>query len=332
MVALKVIEATWPINSEAILNTMNALPLCISLGETPPGGPSLRSVELDFLFGVCRLAEPIKYSYALPLTIALIGAGVTLLLHLALYFTGGGIYTLIARTLPESRISLRRFNPLPVAANQVRSEVVAALTTIVVYSFVGSALFLLMFYEVPPFRIATEFLGATHRVILVCGMILLHDTYFYWMHRLLHHPWMFRRIHSKHHNSQTPTVWAAYAFSPIEGFLHGAFLLVAPFVIEVDLTSMVLFLSVQMAFNAWGHCGLAAYLDNFRPYPILNWVNTPGHHNAHHGGCRGNYGLYFRLWDHIMGTECAPWTRRGGDDLGPHDRDMTSPIAKPTTS
>ena len=36
-------------------------------------------------------------------------------------------------------------------------------------------------------------------------MVILHDAYFYWTHRLLHHPAFFERFHRVHHLSTTPT-------------------------------------------------------------------------------------------------------------------------------
>ncbi|MHA4894836.1 sterol desaturase family protein [Pedobacter sp. PWIIR3] len=32
-------------------------------------------------------------------------------------------------------------------------------------------------------------------------------------------------------------------------------------------------------------------------------MNTSIHHNLHHSKFKGNYGLYFRFWDRLMGTE-----------------------------
>lgn len=40
-------------------------------------------------------------------------------------------------------------------------------------------------------------------------IIVLHDAWFYWTHRLLHRPWWFAKFHSVHHQSVHPTPWAA---------------------------------------------------------------------------------------------------------------------------
>ncbi|MES2067856.1 MAG: sterol desaturase family protein, partial [Pseudomonadota bacterium] len=33
------------------------------------------------------------------------------------------------------------------------------------------------------------------------------------------------------------------------------------------------------------------------------WVITASHHQRHHDLYRGNYGLYFRFWDRLCGTD-----------------------------
>ncbi|MVN20677.1 sterol desaturase [Mucilaginibacter sp. HMF7410] len=51
-------------------------------------------------------------------------------------------------------------------------------------------------------------------------MIFLHDTYFYWAHRIMHWKLLFKIVHKVHHLSTNPTPFAAYAFHPIEAFVE----------------------------------------------------------------------------------------------------------------
>src|SRR3546814_3240589 len=39
--------------------------------------------------------------------------------------------------------------------------------------------------------------------------LLIHDTWFYWTHRWMHRPALFRRCHAVHHQSRPPTAWTA---------------------------------------------------------------------------------------------------------------------------
>ena len=41
-----------------------------------------------------------------------------------------------------------------------------------------------------------------------------HDSWFYWTHRWMHRPRLFRAAHAVHHASRPPTAWAAMSFHP----------------------------------------------------------------------------------------------------------------------
>jgi sterol desaturase/sphingolipid hydroxylase (fatty acid hydroxylase superfamily) len=43
-----------------------------------------------------------------------------------------------------------------------------------------------------------------------------------------------------------------------------------------------------------------------------NWLITATHHQQHHERYRCNYGLYFRVWDRLCGTDegLATWQQR----------------------
>lgn len=43
---------------------------------------------------------------------------------------------------------------------------------------------------------------------------------------------------------------------------------------------------------------------------ILTLNNTPTNHVMHHERMRGNYGLYFNIWDRLMGTNHPEYEAR----------------------
>ena len=51
-------------------------------------------------------------------------------------------------------------------------------------------------------------------------MLIMHDTYFYWTHRIMHHKLLFNSFHLVHHKSTNPSPWAAYAFHPLEAVVE----------------------------------------------------------------------------------------------------------------
>jgi len=85
--------------------------------------------------------------------------------------------------------------------------------------------------------------------------LVIHDTYFYWMHRTIHHPKLFKLIHLVHHQSTNPTPLASHSFNLSESFLEA---LVAPLILIVlpmHLYALWAYVMIALIFNVYGHLG-----------------------------------------------------------------------------
>lgn len=133
--------------------------------------------------------------------------------------------------------------------------------------------------------------------------LVLHDSYFYWMHRTLHHPKLYKHAHLTHHKSINPSPWASYSFHAIEGFTEALIVPLIIFLIPIHPLALMLFGMTSLFINVYGHLGFEIMPKWFRNSIFFEFVNTSVHHNIHHEKFVGNYGLYFRVWDRIMGTE-----------------------------
>lgn len=133
-------------------------------------------------------------------------------------------------------------------------------------------------------------------------LIIVHDTYFYWLHRLMHHPRFFRWFHLTHHKSSNPTPWASLAFHPLEAFAEIAIIPVLVLLIPLHPLALVAFASWSLVWNIVGHLGFELFPAGWVDHWLLRWFNTSTHHNLHHRYSTGNYGLYFNWWDYWMGT------------------------------
>ena len=146
--------------------------------------------------------------------------------------------------------------------------------------------------------------GLATDLMLLAALIVVHDAYFYWMHRTLHHPLLFKTFHHAHHRSITPTPFAAYSFSIPEAFAEA--MIIPLWVLFVATPGWVLFafLAFQILRNAMGHAGFELMPRWWLSTPLTSWINSTTHHDLHHnGGFNKNYGLYFTFWDKLMGTE-----------------------------
>ncbi|MEK8026206.1 sterol desaturase family protein [Pseudaquabacterium rugosum] len=132
--------------------------------------------------------------------------------------------------------------------------------------------------------------------------LLLHDTLFYWLHRLMHTRALFRRVHLVHHRSIHPTSFAAYCFHPLEALLEGLAVLAVFCIVPMHLGAMLAFETIGLIYNCYGHCGREFYPVGWGSHPLGRWLNSSSNHAHHHLRGSGNYGLYFMVWDHLMGT------------------------------
>jgi sterol desaturase/sphingolipid hydroxylase (fatty acid hydroxylase superfamily) len=156
-------------------------------------------------------------------------------------------------------------------------------------------------------------LGWPYLVLTILLVFFAHDTAFYWSHRLMHHPLLFERVHRVHHESVDPTPFATSAFHPFEVVVEGlaalapiAVYMVMPWHVSVP----VIWGIGQILFNVIGHGGFEIYPRNWLRWPLARWKTPALHHYMHHQRVGGNYGLYFRIWDRLCGTEFKDFETR----------------------
>lgn len=133
-------------------------------------------------------------------------------------------------------------------------------------------------------------------------MLVMHDTYFYFTHRIMHHKALFKWFHLVHHKSTNPSPWAAYAFHPLEAIVEQGIVVVFYFTIPIHISHLAIFFLMSIMYNVYGHLGYELYPRGFNKTRIGKWVNTSVSHNQHHQYFVGNYGLYLLFWDRVFGT------------------------------
>ncbi len=133
--------------------------------------------------------------------------------------------------------------------------------------------------------------------------LLLHDTWFYWTHRLMHRPAWFRAMHAVHHASRPPTAWAAMSFHPLEAMTGALVIPVLVFLIPIHVAMLGLALLVMTVMGVTNHMGWEMFPRAMVHSRAGNWLITASHHQRHHEDYQCNYGLYFRLWDRLCRTD-----------------------------
>jgi sterol desaturase/sphingolipid hydroxylase (fatty acid hydroxylase superfamily) len=49
---------------------------------------------------------------------------------------------------------------------------------------------------------------------------VIHETHFFLIHRLIHTPFLYKWVHSVHHNSVNPSPWSSLSMHPVEHLLY----------------------------------------------------------------------------------------------------------------
>ncbi len=130
-----------------------------------------------------------------------------------------------------------------------------------------------------------------------------HDTWFYWTHRLMHRPWWFKIAHAVHHDSRPPTAWAAMSFHPWEAITGAVVIPALVFVIPIHVVALGIVLAIMTVMGIGNHMGWEMFPRALVHGPAGRWLITATHHQKHHQAYKGNYGLYFRFWDRVCGTD-----------------------------
>ncbi len=155
--------------------------------------------------------------------------------------------------------------------------------------------------------------------------LFAHDTWFYWTHRWMHRPGPFKLAHAVHHASKPPTAWAAMAFHPVEALTGAVAIPLLVFAIPVHVGALGLVLTVMTVMGVTNHMGWEVFPGFMWSGRLGGWLITASHHQRHHDQYRCNYGLYFRFWDRVCGTD-----RGIGDFARAHARAADRAVEQPS--
>ncbi len=133
--------------------------------------------------------------------------------------------------------------------------------------------------------------------------LLAHDSWFYWTHRLMHRPAAFRLAHAVHHASKPPTAWAAMSFHPIEALTGAVVIPVLVFLIPIHVAMLGVVLTIMTVMGVTNHMGWEMFPRAIVRSRLGGLLITASHHQRHHESYLCNFGLYFRLWDRLCGTD-----------------------------
>lgn len=189
-------------------------------------------------------------------------------------------------------------------------EVAYSFLSIAIFSLVATTMFILRKHGYTKMYLHFSDHSVPYFIFSVIAFILLHDTYFYFTHRLMHWKVIYPYVHKVHHLSTNPTPWAAFAFHPLEAFIEVGIVPIMMFLMPIHPYALLVWVLYQTGMNVLGHLGFEVFPSGFTNGFISKYSNTSTHHNMHHKYVTSNYGLYFNFWDRFLGTNHAQYTEQ----------------------
>ncbi len=156
-------------------------------------------------------------------------------------------------------------------------------------------------------------------------VLVLYETYYYWLHRWMHKPRIFKIVHKVHHDSIHTSVFTSFSFHPLEAILQFIFLPLLILVIPIHYYALGIVLMLMTVSAVINHAGVELLSRKFLKGRIGRWLIGSTHHDLHHREFKNNYGLYLTCWDRWMKTESKNYEKLLNDETinqsrSPHHR------------
>lgn len=233
------------------------------------------------------------------------------------YFLVAGIFWCFFYVWFREKWRTRTLHDKTYSSAQLKTEIRWSILTGLIFSVAGAVTLLL--WQKGYTRVYTDLnlYGWWFLPVSLLLSLLIHETYYYWVHRWMHRPAVFKIVHKVHHESRITSPWTAFSFHPLEGLLQAlifpAILLVVPLHIYMVFLQLVL-MSISSVIN---HLEIELLPKRFYKSIPGRWLIGATHHSMHHKQFRYNYGLYFTFLDKLHKTE-SPKYGKDVEELEKH--------------
>lgn len=137
-------------------------------------------------------------------------------------------------------------------------------------------------------------------VLWLLVSMFLYDTWFYWVHRMIHTRRFYKWIHLWHHRSKTPVIWSNNSDTLLDGVLTQSYWIVAALILPMPTAYLILVHKIyDQVTGMLGHAGYEyGGMLTMPPSPFA----AVTFHDQHHEYFNCNYATQFLFWDKLMGT------------------------------
>ncbi len=219
------------------------------------------------------------------------------------YFIIAGLFQLWFYKWQKEKWASRWLGKKQIDKKQFYSEVKWSMITALIFAFAGT--FTAILWQHGYTRLYDDLYeyGLWYLPVSLIISMLIHETYYYWLHRWMHKPKVFKVLHKVHHDSTTTSAWTAFSFHPLEGLLQAIILPLTIVFLPMHLYVLIFQLTLMTFSSVINHLEIETYPANFHKHLIGKWLIGATHHSLHHKQFKYNYGLYFTFWDKWKKTE-----------------------------
>lgn len=219
------------------------------------------------------------------------------------YFAVAGFFYWALWQRPGNLLHARRLAKSPPTKKLIRFEIRWSLISSPIYAAAGVLVIEAWRSGATKIYFDVADYGWLWLLLSVPLYMFLHDTWFYWTHRVMHHRKLFPVMHAVHHESRQPTPWAGFSFHWTEAIVGALIVPLLVFLIPVHIGVLIFLLIVMTITGITNHAGYEILpVSWMRGFVGRHWISAT-HHNLHHRNYQMNFALYFRFWDKLMGTD-----------------------------
>ncbi|HEY5462956.1 MAG TPA: sterol desaturase family protein [Hanamia sp.] len=218
------------------------------------------------------------------------------------YFLVAGLFYLIFYVWFSSKWKERKINKREYKKGQFKKEIKWSLVTSILFSVAGTFTVILWQKGYTKVYTTADLYGWWYLPVSLIVFMLIQETYYYWIHRWMHIPSVYKIVHKVHHDSKIASPFTAFSFHPFEGILQAIFLPVMLMVLPMHYYVIILLLIIMTFSSVINHLDIEIYPKNPKNLLTKNIIGAT-HHSLHHKQFKYNFGLYFTFWDKIKKTE-----------------------------
>ena len=219
------------------------------------------------------------------------------------YFLVAGIFYGYFFVLNSGKFSTRRLSRRKLRRGQLKKEILWSVKSSVIFALAGSLTYWLWENGYTAIYLDPSRYGLWYLPVSLLLALLLHETYYYWVHRWMHHPRIFRKVHKVHHDSLSPTPWTAFSFHPWESVIEALILPLILLILPMNIYVLGFYLLLMTFSSVINHLNVEIFPEALRNSWAGKQLINATHHHHHHEEFSTNYGLYFTFWDRWMNTE-----------------------------